>query len=276
MGVRRRRGAKAAGMGEAYSGVTGEAVAMQYNPGSLAFMKNMQLSALYQRGLVEDNFGSLIWGKNYSFGSLGSEVLYSDTGEIGMYDLTGNEINKVGQREIIASLGYAKLLGKKASLGASIKGISSEIFGEKATAAAIDIGAQYQGIVKKVDIGLSVLNVGTPLTYVNEHEKLPAQIRLGGVYRIMEGEHGVSLNLDMPYFMVEKETLGLIGLQYMFHHMVALRGGYKINLTDSSRDDEQAVNIGAGFTLGSYSIDYAIGIAENLDNPQRISFTAMF
>lgn len=266
--------ARIAGMGEAYTAVSGDVVSMHSNPAGLSSLEGMEITTMYQRGLDEDNSANVLFGKKFGFGTLGASVLYYDTGKIEMYDSLGNEISKVGQRDVIATVGAGiPLYENKIGVGMNIKGISSQIFGETASAVAVDAGVQYRGLLKNLDVGFSVLNAGTKLTYVSEGDDLPMNIRLGAAYIGGNETNQVSVNVDIPYYVNEEETLVSAGVEYIFNNLIAVRGGYKMK---SSSDDEQGVSAGVGFNWNNLSVDYAIGFTNNLDNPHHVSINMKF
>lgn len=269
--------AKVAGMGEAYTAVSGEVASMHYNPAGIATLKNMEMSAMFQKGLDEDNIASILFGKNFPFGVLGISVLYYDTGKIEMFDTLGNEISKTGQKDMIVTISGARSLSNgKINAGVNVKAVSSEIFGEKATAFAVDLGTQYKEIIENIDVGLAVRNLGTELTYIDEGENLPMNIAIGALYTKAIDSNILKGSLDIPYYVNEEEILCLLGVEFTYNNSIAFRGGYRQNFSDSSSDDEQSLNFGVGFIWKNYSIDYAIGLTDNLSNPHHISINIKF
>lgn len=266
--------AKVAGMAEAFSSISGEVSSLHYNPAGLSSLKRQEISFMYQRGLSEDNFATLIYGRKFSFATLGASLLYYDTGKIELYDLTGKAISKVGQRDIIFTVGAAREISKF-PIGLNLKIISSQIFGESATAFAVDLGGQYKDIFNLFDVGLSLQNLGTKLTYLSKGESLPLTIRFGTSYEKNFTNNILLCSVDFPYYVNEKEILSLFGVEYTYKKLLSFRGGYRLNLTDSSREDEP-INFGIGISWKNYSLDYAIGITKNLNLPHRISVQTKF
>ncbi|MFH1378757.1 MAG: PorV/PorQ family protein [bacterium] len=260
--------AKSAAMAHAHTALSGDALSLHNNPAGLASLKNLEILTMYQKGLDEDNFASVVLGKNFSFGTCGASIQYYDTGKIELYDLNGNKINKTGQKDIIANVGIGIPVFENFSAGLNAKTISSEIFGNNASAFAVDAGIQYAG---QVNIGLAMQNFGSELTYISAGDPLPKKITLGASYTKELTDHSITAALDLPYYLNEEETLGLIGIEYSYNHLFAVRAGYRANLSDSSTDDEGAITGGIGFNWNNYSLDYAISITEDLSNPHYIS-----
>ncbi len=97
--------AKVSGLGEACASLSGEVFNLHYNPAGLAELKKQAVSLMYQKGLAEDNFTTLTYGKKFTLGTLGVSVLYYDTGEIEMYNTDGVLITEVGQKDMVFSIG---------------------------------------------------------------------------------------------------------------------------------------------------------------------------
>ena len=268
--------AKAAGMAEACSSLSGEVFCLHYNPAGISSLEGQEALFMYQRGLGEDNFATFLYGRRFPFATLGGSILYYDTGKIELIDLSGKEISKTGQRDVIFTIGAARTAyGDKIPVGLNLKVISSQVFGESATGFAIDLGGQYRGLLEGLDVGLSFQNLGTKLKYISKGESLPATIRLGGSYRKNFTEHALTGSLDLPYYINEQEILALFGAEYRYRNLLSFRAGYRLNMTNSSGEAE-SFSLGLGVTWQRYSFDYAIGIAKDLSLPHHISIQAKF
>lgn len=268
--------AKAAGVSESCAALSGEVSALHYNPAGIASLKGQQVSTMYQKTLTEDTFGNVLYGIKTGFGAIAAGLLYYTTDKVEMYDLSGNLISKTGQSDKAFIIG----VGMKTPIenldgGVSLKILSSEIFGEKATAVAVDFGGIYSGLYENLMLGLSVQNLGTELKYVDEGESLPLAIRPGAIYTKLLTEYDVSISLDLPYYVKEGYTLALFGVELSYKKMLALRLGYRLNLDDSDAEDE-SINAGIGFAWRNYSFDYAIGTADDLTSPHYVSLGMKF
>ncbi|MBD3272490.1 MAG: PorV/PorQ family protein [Elusimicrobia bacterium] len=269
--------ARSAGRGEIGAANDGDIGLIQYNPAGLAFADQTQVGTMYQRGFDDDTLAYCAVGTPIGWGSVAGSVMYFGTGKIDMYDLNGNRIRKTGQQDIVVSMGTGmRLFDDRAGLGIMLKGISSEIFGETATAFAVDTGFMVRNLIGSLDWGVSVLNLGTQLKYLETKEDLPAQVRTGVAYRMALFQHEFIPYLEIPYLVHEQETLGLFGVEYVINRLIALRAGYKRNFDDASRDDERDISLGIGFIWHQVSLDYAIGITDDLSNPHFVSLNAKF
>ncbi len=266
--------ARSAGLAEAGCSLSGDVVSIHYNPAGISGIENQAASVMYKRGLDEDTYASLIYARGFPFGNLGAAVLYYDTGEIELFDTGGNPVTEVGQRDIVFAVSFAKVLSG-IPVGINLKLVSSEVFGENATAVAVDLGGQYGELAENLNIGLAVRNLGTELKYIDEGDPLPLNVCAGASYGISVKGGKLKALLDLPYYVNEAEILSLLGIQYEYKELITARLGYAINISDSDSEAEP-LNIGLGFKLDKYSIDYAIGITRDLDNPHYISLEACF
>ena len=266
--------AKAASMGQACAGLRGDISALHYNPAGMALFTSGKLSMMYQRGFAEDDYGSFLYGKKTSYGGFSMSFVNYDTGKIEMYDSSGNLMTKIGQRDMILTAGAArKILNLPA--GISLKYMSSEIFGNKAKVWAMDAGAQYLGFGDDFTLGLAVQNLGGKLKYLTKKESLPLTIRPGASYNMILNEQKIIFSCDLPYYLNDKETLALMGMDYTYKNSVSFRSGYRLNLSDSSGEAE-TFSFGIGFNWSTYSFSYATSITDNLDAPHRLSLAMRF
>ena len=229
---------------------------------------------MYQSGFNEDNFTSIIYGMNLGSMAVGASILYYDTGDIEVYDSDGDLVSNTGQRDMVLTVGGAReAFGFP--LGANIKVVSSEVFGEKAVAFALDLGAQYRGVIENLDLGFAVQNLGTELKYIDRGDPLPFTIRPGALYKMDIRGNPLEVSLDLPYYLEEEEMLALLGVGYTYMNLITIRSGYRLNLRDASGEDE-SFNVGVGFTWKSYAFDYAMGITQDLSIPHRVSIQKRF
>ncbi|MBD3270990.1 MAG: PorV/PorQ family protein [Elusimicrobia bacterium] len=268
--------AKSAGMNNAYSALSGDIVSLHYNPAGIARMTQHELSALYRRGFAEDTYASLLCGfkfpdKKYA---LGASVLMYDSGTVDIYNPQGEKFSKIGQRDLTFTLGLAMpSFIENVNCGFSIKGISSEIFGNSASAVAGDFGLQY---CNGYTLAASIHNIGSKINYLNRDESLPEIIRVGIMKNYDFEKYSLITAIDFPHYIQESETLTLVGLELNVQGLYYIRGGYKYNFAESSRDDEQSVTGGMGVQFGNFSIDYALGITDDLDIPHTVSLGLKF
>lgn len=260
-------GARSAALGEAFSAVTNDIEAFAYNPASLDSLKNGHASFLYQKGLVDDTYGQLLFGMPGKAGSLGLSVGYYNAGDVDLFDGV-NQRTVNAQTDLTVGLGFARKVGS-VSLGITGKYLSSEI-GEtaKGTAIAGDFGMAVP-LHSRVQMGLAYQNLGTSLKYNNTDNDLPAMARAGFSFLVIPTRAKTLLMVDGLYHVNQSELNPAVGVETQVGPL-ALRAGYR-----GGRELE-AFSVGTGFVMGSAFLNYAFGLVDELDSRHRVSLGMRF
>lgn len=175
-------GARAVAMGEAFTGISDDATAIYWNPSGINRLTQKEVSLMYAMWFEEISYNNLFYVHPSQIGNFGIGVQYLGYGSLEGLDENGNPTGNFGPADLALVISYAKTI-KGIDTGITAKYISSKIK-ETATALAVDIGAMKQIIEDKLNIGLTVKNVGTKLKYVSEEESLPMSINIGAGYKI--------------------------------------------------------------------------------------------
>lgn len=261
--------AKAAALGQAYTAAFDDIAGMAYNPASLVTLKETQASFLYQQGLIQDNYGQLMIGGAGERSGWGLSVGYYNGGTIDLTDSSGAESSVNAQRDLTLGLGYARKIGGIVATGLSIKYLQSTLIEQvTARAYAVDAGMQIP-ITSRIRLGLSALNYGTQLTFVEEGDNLPRMLRGGLSFMLFPGRTQTTLLLDAPYMVNEKLLTPSVGLETLLGPL-AIRAGYKTG------GETSEFSMGAGFTLGRSSLDYAFGLVNQLESQHKVSLAMKF
>jgi len=261
--------ARAAALGQAYTASFDDVAGMEYNPASLGTLKSGQASLLYQQGLIQDSYGHFIIGTPKGANSaLGFSFGYYNGGKIDLTNAAGNTESVNAQTDLTGGVGYAHKFGGL-SLGFSGKFLQSKLIEQvSATAYAADAGFMLP-VNSRIRIGGAALNYGTQLKYEEAGDNLPRMLRIGAAFLLAPGRSNTTLLLDAPYMVNEKITTPSVGLETLVGPL-ALRAGYR------SGGGVQELTMGAGFTLGRSSLDYAFGLINQLDAQHKVSLSMKF
>ncbi|MBN1823194.1 MAG: PorV/PorQ family protein [Endomicrobiales bacterium] len=231
-------GARAAGLGEAFTSVVDDASAVYWNAAGLTGVSGYQL-------LVSHN----IWFQNINhsyaafavpFGSyanpnkntIGFSMTYLGMDE--MERRTSNTAASEGSftaSDMAVSMAYARNLktelGLPISAGITGKFIRQTIDRYSAEAYAADLGLQYpvRAFSMPLKFGFAVQNVGTPVKFIEEEYPLPV-IYTVGVSLVPGGmvlPLGVALDVS---FSNDTETEWKVGTEYFMGEVLSLRLGY--------------------------------------------------
>ena len=292
-------GARAVGMGGAYTTVANDVSAIYWNPAGLANSQETQ---------VMFNHSNWIADIKYDFAGIALPLQQWGTLGIGAFFLTMDDIEvttvdqPMGTGEMFSagsytfSLSYANKLTDRFSIGGNFKYIHENIRHSNASGIAFDIGTQYETQFNGLVIGMSITNYGTKMQMtgrdmqiqadVNEQLHgnneninanletdrfdLPLLLRVGIGMNVLAASESNDLLLAIDAMHPNDDTQSLnLGAEYAFRKMFFLRAGYKSLF---ARDSQFGLSAGAGFRLrmnglSALCIDYAyqdFGLLKNI------------
>lgn len=246
-------GARAIGMGEAYTAQADDVHSLYYNPGGLALMQQRQASFMYSQMVQDLKFQHAAIGLPLENGAIGASVSYLGYGDIQGYDTAGTQTGNVGANSMVGTLGAA-WLGNLWSAGANVKGIREKLADESATGVAFDVGSTviYPKPVlgATVRFGAAIQNMGQGMKFLQQRDPLPMQYKVGAaILQLMNKRLNLSLDYTKP-----RELDGIIstGLEFLPVRFIALRTGFVKNEVEGS-----GIRAGIGLRVKGVSFDYA-------------------
>jgi hypothetical protein len=269
-----RLGARAAAMGDAYAALGGDALGAAYNPASLASLKKLDLAFLHFNAAVQTAYEDFACAKPFDFGTPGLSLAYRHMPDI---DNPGALDAPISSNDLLASLSFARDLGfvfqgqgflpdyvRGLAGGASLKYLRSHLGNSDASAFAADLGLKAR-VWEDWDAGLSVLNLGTPIRYLETYDPLPAEVLAGLSRQFPFGKyHFVTLALDLEQPLGELDALqkgelrSHFGMEDFIAGVLALRVGW----FNGASQGLGGLTAGAGLRLEqaplSFTFDYAL------------------
>ncbi|MCF7792643.1 MAG: PorV/PorQ family protein [Candidatus Cloacimonetes bacterium] len=278
--------ARAAAMGNAYTGLSNDASAVFFNPSGLVQLTKNEAQITYMSYLDGVNCGSAVYGYKYdektSFGFFAKGLNASEdrtiVDEYGQYAGTDGTF---GVSDFVVGISAARTLLPILDLGVNVKFLQESLDDQSATAAAFDVGIMHQTTNKNLKVGIALRNIGKQLSYFTENEyeeKMPITATLG--FNLHPNEK-LYATLDI-YKPLNYDYLGRIGAEYKIHEMLFLRAGYKTNASDwkTGGDDEAlaGMSFGFGLNLQQYKLkmDYAISSYGDLGFVNQITMGYLF
>lgn len=278
-------GARANGMGRAYSAIADDAYAPWWNPGATAFNRKTQLAGTHTPWLqgagtgFDDIFYEYLGWTQYFEGIGNTSVFLSllDAGTQAQMDEAGNYLGDFHSFELAASAGYSyDVIPKRLGVGGNFKlmysylgpGTGNTEDDGSAFAFAFDLGAKYKDLlVPGLDAAIVLQNVGPNVTFVDQSQAdpLPMTFRLGAAYKVLDdpfagrllisAEASKILANDDPLiarfvtgWKYIDETIFGAGAEYTYLELLSLRGGYFV--------DSAGKIVGPSFGAGlQYTID---------------------
>jgi len=223
------QGARAEGMGGAFTAVADDVYAISFNPAGLAQVtrKQIALNHLAYIEKINAQFGAFALPFNGVNGTLGFGFNYYNLGEIERRDNTGASIDgetKLGAYS--AGLSWGQALGNSLAVGVTGKMFREDLAGEGKSGFAGDVGGFWFAVPNRLSLGVSALNVGPKLKVGTEDESLPLTLRGGLAFRAVPDALTLSVEAEKER---DTDTIFHGGAEYKYRSFF-FRGGYRSTL----------------------------------------------
>ncbi len=271
-------GARALGMGGCFGAIANDASALYWNPAGIA-----------QLDFYEVTFTHTRWIADISTGFVGAAVPLGGTNAIGIQVkyLTMDEMEQTtidqpkgtgltfAAQDFALGVTYARAMTNFVHFGITAKMIHQQIWNEKATGYAIDLGLMLNTGIRGIKLGMIMTNFGTdmkldgrdlirgydqmPDSKLNpdteaklstEAWPLPTNLRIsiasdiiGGAESLMQSSKTRLTAIAELMHPNDNPEHYNFGMEFAYNEMFFLRGGYRGNT------DEEGLTAGAGLRL---------------------------
>lgn len=266
-------GARALGMGGAYTALADDANALYWNPSGLAKLEKREFTASHAELFESTRLDFLAYAHPTSQGTFAAGLTYLSQGKLEGRDSLGRRTEGYDASDAALSLGYARKLDV-VELGATVKYLQSHIAGTQAQGVAADVGAKRA--FDRVIVGAALRNLGPGLKYQDQRNDLPLRLALGAAYRFKGGHAAAAEAVNGPR---GAGTDASFGGEFQALKSVFLRGGYTTRTAitgGSGFDVARGLTLGLGFRNEKWSLDYAVLPSGELGRSHRFSFGARF
>jgi hypothetical protein len=247
--------------------------ALNYNPSMLAVNNKTQLTFSHN-SLFQDLNSEMFAG---SFSALGLPVAIgvnaTNIADIEIRTKPGDPEATFTAHYFASSISTAFSIFEKIYFGVSAKYLYENLYSDDSNGWALDLGANYQGLIDGLSFGISLRNLGSMNVLRGESTKLPTDLRLGAAYNFSIK----STNMDFTAlagfqkYTLEDASHMHIGGEVIYDRMFALRLGFV------SGYDSKSISAGFGILWNAINLDYAfVPTKYGLGDSHIISLTYTF
>ncbi len=277
--------ARANGIGNASTSLTGEPSAAFYNPAILGKVKDFNIQLTHNEWLADINYNYVI--ATYSIESLGTfafQVISLNSGEIDVR--TVEQPLGTGERysvnNIALGIGYGVNLTDRVSVGFQLNYLQETIWHSSLATYGVNFGVLYRLADNSLTLGASISNFGPRAKYSGrdlfidhdfdpakhgDNDAIPSEIRtdefpLPTLFRVglsyplqVSEKNKLIFSADAIHPNDNNESIN-IGFEWNYDNLLMLRGGYRDLFL---QDSEGGLVFGAGININFLS-DYLLSI----------------
>jgi len=261
-------GARAGGMGGAFSAISDDATATFWNPAGLTYSR-AQVAFTHTEWLQDITNEFLAITFPAFRGTLGLSFYTNSVGGIERRLNPSEEpIGTVEANDVALGLSYATSISSSLKAGLTVKYLYEKIFIESAAGYAFDFGLILQPFSNPLQLAVVAQNFGSMDKLRAESINLPKTVRLGISYLFaLDGIGGKVLLAADGVKVIETDFRGSFGAELQFKSQLAVRVGYQTGLS------RQAFGGGLGLKMNRYHLDYGfIPFDSNFGDTHRFSF----
>ncbi len=269
-------GARAVGMGGAFSAVAGDPISLHWNPAGVANNTESKLSTTYTSYMMDMQTGFAGWVNPRENDVIGVSVNYFFGGNFDrttMEDPMGNGEQFSSNSMALAGT-WAKPITDNISVGATGRFIYSQIDSYNANGFSVDVGGMFSpSALQGFTTALVVRNAGVQTkAFYTDNDPMPTEISAGLSQILLEGNLLIALDATQPF---EGNFDLAAGVEYKPMEMLALRTGWSLSAKDTADNAGggfvDAMGFGMGTHYNQFSLDYAWKPYADLGNTHRIS-----
>lgn len=241
---------RSASMGGAGVALSTDASAVFYNPAGLAASDTNHILLTHHAGILDivQEFAAVRFSSNAHHLAFSVNVFTVPGIEIRGEDPTADPDGTSNALNFYASMAYARTVHENWQVGINLKYLYEKLYLHTATGWAVDLGIRRSHLLKNLDWGIAVRNLGSMVRLKDKATPLPLVLSTGLVYRIPV-RFAPLLVADYEYIKDESNALRL-GLELPLLTELALRVGTHIT------SEQVNWTAGLGFRFHHVEVQY--------------------
>lgn len=271
--------------------VANDAALALESPALFGIEQSGQLSMSYMNYLSDTHIGTVFYTRQLgSRGAWGVGARFIDYGKQEERDTSGAYLSTFGAKEVALQASYSYELTDYLRAGVSIKGLFTSIANYSAWGLGADLGINYFSLDKERSVGLSVVNIGSLITPLDDGkaESLPWDIRLGYSQKFAHAPfqlHITAYNLrprQRGEFTPELKTVGRVvrhlalGVEYMPSDRFWIGLGYSPRIAQDYNELRGGKLAGLSLGVGFDSAGYRAAVSASSYGGSFWAFMATF
>jgi long-subunit fatty acid transport protein len=269
-------GARAVGMGSAFTGLANDESALYYNPAGIMTFEENRFILGYHNYFVDMQSGiaGYIRPLNESF-SVAAWLSYLNYGEFIETNGSGDTLGTFGGGNLVTAVTVGYRQNYNLTFGGTVKFIYERVHEFSATGIAVDIGVRYTDDRDRRSVGLMIQNLGTQFSGLGpEKDRLPLVVRGGVAVRPRAFPLTLATDLLIP---VDNKVVFSFGSEYYEFKPLYLRVGWNSFGSNyrgvGSNDQWAGFSLGVGFDINKLHIAYAFSPSADLGESHRVTLT---
>jgi hypothetical protein len=283
-------GSRATAMGDAFVAVANDVSSLYWNPAGLVLSNKNEIMFSHNNWIVD--IGHEFFGTSYHLSQ--NDAIGIALSSLHMEDMAvTTEVNPFGTGEYFSfsdfaiSATYSRKMTDQFSFGATVRYFEETLDKLKMRGILVDLGTYYWTGLGSTRFAVTITNFGNELApdgkikLFGGREKTqwqsfspPTMFRIGFALEPYQNlEHRITTSIQLNHPNDNSENVST-GLEYAWHEMFFIRGGYKINV------DEQDLSFGVGFNIdldiAEFTMDYSFANFERLGSAHRFSIILGF